>query len=135
MEINELIREFRYNGVKLADPAASFNLVQVRDFYANVYPEIISADVEGPEQIGTKAIYTFRRAVGTKGGHSLGDMVRDLAELLHVNFLAAADAEFVKDVQETLQDMQARHEVTAIPAEIQLRLLALHRAHCEAKAA
>ena len=67
MQIEKLIREFRYNGVVLQDPNSTFNLVQVRDFYATVYPEIISADIEGPEQLGAKAIYTFRRAVGTKG--------------------------------------------------------------------
>jgi len=67
MDIQKLTREFRYNGVVLADPAPSFSLPQVRDFYANVYPEITSADIEGPEQVGGKQIYTFRRAVGTKG--------------------------------------------------------------------
>lgn len=67
MDIKELKREFRYNGVKLADPNAEFPLVQVRDFYATVYPEIVSADIEGPEQVGAVHIYTFRRAVGTKG--------------------------------------------------------------------
>lgn len=67
MQIDNLIREFRYNGVALADPGAALSLPQVRDFYANVYPEITSADIEGPEQVGAKAIYTFRRAVGTKG--------------------------------------------------------------------
>lgn len=70
MQIDKLIREFRYNGVALADPGAALSLPQVRDFYANVYPEITSADIEGPEQVGAKAIYTFRRAVGTKGGRA-----------------------------------------------------------------
>lgn len=67
MDIQTLTREFRYNGVVLADPAPMLSLPQVRDFYANVYPEITSADIEGPEHVGAKAIYTFRRAVGTKG--------------------------------------------------------------------
>jgi len=67
MEINELTREFAYNGVKLADPNPKFTLTEVRDFYATVYPEIISADIEGPKNVGAKAIYSFRRAVGTKG--------------------------------------------------------------------
>lgn len=70
MDIQNLTREFRYNGVVLADPNQSFTLTQVRDFFANVYPEITSADIEGPEHAGAKAIYTFRRAVGTKGGTS-----------------------------------------------------------------
>ena len=67
MEIQNLIREFTYNGVALGDPSPAFSLEQVRDFYANVYPEITSADIEGPKQVGNKAVYTFRRAVGTKG--------------------------------------------------------------------
>jgi PRTRC genetic system protein C len=67
MDIQNLRREFRYNGVTLSDPNQAFTLLQVRDFYANVYPEITSADIEGPEQVGAKVIYTFRRAVGTKG--------------------------------------------------------------------
>lgn len=70
MDIQNLTREFRYNGVVLADPNQSFTLPQVRDFYANVYPEITSADIEGPVQTGAKAVYTFRRAVGTKGATS-----------------------------------------------------------------
>jgi PRTRC genetic system protein C len=67
MDIQNLTREFRYNGVALPDPGQVLSLPQVRDFYANVYPEITSADIEGPEQVGGKVIYTFRRAVGTKG--------------------------------------------------------------------
>jgi len=70
MDIQALEREFRYNGVVLADPNKAFTLPQVRDFYANVYPEITSADIEGPQQTGAKAVYTFRRAVGTKGATS-----------------------------------------------------------------
>lgn len=67
MEIKNLTREFRYNGVALPDPGAQYTLEQVRDFYAAMYPEITSAAIEGPENIGAKTIYTFRRAVGTKG--------------------------------------------------------------------
>jgi len=69
MDIQNLIRQFKYNGVALADPGALLSLEQVRDFYASVYPEILSADIEGPEQAGGKLIYTFRRAVGTKGAN------------------------------------------------------------------
>lgn len=75
MKVQELTREFKYNSVKLADPSPAFTLQQVRDFYANIYPEIINADIEGPEQVGDKHVYTFRRAVGTKGG-----LLRDATE-------------------------------------------------------
>lgn len=67
MEIATLTREFRYNGVALPDPGPQHTLEQVRDFYAAMYPEITSAAIEGPENIGAKTVYTFRRAVGTKG--------------------------------------------------------------------
>lgn len=67
MQATLLEREFRYNAVRLADPAPSMSLPQVRDFYSNVHPELTSADIEGPELVGGKHVYTFRRAVGTKG--------------------------------------------------------------------
>jgi PRTRC genetic system protein C len=76
MKIDKLVRGFRYNGVRLTDPNRDFSLNQVRDFYANVYPEIISADIEGPEQIGAEQIYTFRKAVGTKGGMNAAQLDR-----------------------------------------------------------
>lgn len=68
MEIIELTRVFKYNSLDLADPGPAMSAEQVRDFYANLYPEIVSAAIEGPEQRDDKLVYTFRRAVGTKGG-------------------------------------------------------------------
>ncbi|MBR8027802.1 PRTRC system protein C [Burkholderia cenocepacia] len=67
MQTETLIREFRYNGARLTDPSPAFSLHQVRDFYGNTYPEIVNAEIEGPEVIGSRNVYTFRRAVGTKG--------------------------------------------------------------------
>jgi PRTRC genetic system protein C len=67
MKTETLTREFRYNGAKLADPSPAFSLAQVRDFYGNTYPEIVNAEIEGSEVIGNKNVFTFRRAVGTKG--------------------------------------------------------------------
>jgi len=131
MKIEQLEREFSYNGVRLADPLPSMPLIQVRDFYANVYPEIVSADIEGPKQLGNKTIYTFRRAVGTKGGANLADMISDVAELLHANWLDAGDAEFIKDLQEAL----AKNEIIKIDCDSRMRLLGLHGKHCAASAA
>jgi PRTRC genetic system protein C len=70
MQTQALEREFRYNGAKLTDPSAAFTLEQVRDFYANTYPEIVNAEIEGPEIVGNKNVFTFRRAVGTKGSEA-----------------------------------------------------------------
>jgi len=66
-ETKELVRTFRYNSVDLPDPRSQYTIEQVRDFYAATYPEIVSAAVEGPEEKDGKLVYTFRRAVGTKG--------------------------------------------------------------------
>jgi PRTRC genetic system protein C len=63
----ELTREFHYNGVKLVDPIPSADPEKVKAFYSALYPEVTSAVVEGPVFRGNKAVYTFKRSVGTKG--------------------------------------------------------------------
>lgn len=80
MQTETLIREFRYNGARLTDPSPAFSLHQVRDFYGNTYPEIVNAEIEGPEIIGNRNVYTFRRAVGTKGAAMTLEQLR--AELV-----------------------------------------------------
>ncbi|WP_063814453.1 PRTRC system protein C [Burkholderia cepacia] len=80
MHTETLIREFRYNGARLTDPSPAFSLHQVRDFYGNTYPEIVNAEIEGPEVIGNRNVYTFRRAVGTKGAAMTLEQLR--AELV-----------------------------------------------------
>jgi PRTRC genetic system protein C len=100
MHIQELQREFKYNSVKLPDPNPQFTLLQVRDFFSTVYPEIISADIEGPDVIGNKNVYSFRRAVGTKGGIVLGQVIADLAALAQINWLEAHEAVFIHALQE-----------------------------------
>jgi len=67
MKIECVRREFSFNGVRLPDPNPSMTIDQVRDCYCQVYPEITTAVVEGPEAVGSKLIYRFIRAVGTKG--------------------------------------------------------------------
>ncbi len=67
IETTELVRTFRYNSVDLPDPGPQYTAEQVRDFFAATYPEIVSAAIEGPEEKDGKLVYTFRRAVGTKG--------------------------------------------------------------------
>lgn len=95
MQVEKLEREFRYNGVKLADPSGQFSVQQVRDFYANTYPEIVNADIEGPEAVGNKSVFTFRRAVGTKGCVSLPIKIRRLADLVDAGAIPAREHGFV----------------------------------------
>ena len=66
IEITEVKRRFRYNGVTLPDVAGLSNQ-QVRDLYSASFPELTSAEVEGPVRKGDKLVFEFRRAAGTKG--------------------------------------------------------------------
>lgn len=67
MKVEELVREFNYNGVRLPDPNPKLTVDEVRNLYAAAHPEIATAAVEGPEAIGNKLIFRFSRAIGTKG--------------------------------------------------------------------
>lgn len=66
IEINEIRRVFRYNGMQLPD-VPGMTPREVRDLYSAQYPELISAEVEAGEVINSVQEYTFRKAVGTKG--------------------------------------------------------------------
>ena len=68
--VQKLLRSFAYNGIALPDPGSDLTPEQVRDVYSATYPEITTASIEGPEQKGERLVYTFRRAVGTKGAVS-----------------------------------------------------------------
>lgn len=65
--ISVVTRKFKYNGITLPDPGSTFSPTEVRDLYSATYPEILSAAIEGPVIKGAEMVYTFRRAVGTKG--------------------------------------------------------------------
>jgi PRTRC genetic system protein C len=67
MQVEQMEREFTYNGVRLPDPGHNLSVDQVRDTYAAAYPEIATASLEGPEAVGNKLVYRFSRAIGSKG--------------------------------------------------------------------
>lgn len=62
-----LPRTFKYNGIVLEDPDPEMDPEEVKDFYANIYPELTQAIIEEPEQGDDSVEYTFRRSYGTKG--------------------------------------------------------------------
>lgn len=65
--INEIQRVFRYNGVALPD-VPGMTPREVRDLYSAQYPELISAEIEAGDVSDGLQEFTFRKAVGTKGG-------------------------------------------------------------------
>ena len=153
MQVQELVREFKYNSVKLNDPNPAFTLTQVRDFFANVYPEIINAEIEGPEVIGNRNVYSFRRAVGTKGGAGLlhtafaawafqhgvalppprheesTRMIKDLAALEKRGYLSAP-ASTARMIHASADFVAEHPEFPLSPNHVK-RIAELHAAHCQ----
>lgn len=74
-----LPRTFLYNNIELEDPGREHDAVDVRNLYSATYPEIVNAAIEGPEEKSGKIVYTFRRAVGTKGADKKGPQVGRLS--------------------------------------------------------
>jgi PRTRC genetic system protein C len=62
-----LARSFSYNGVKLPDPDPRMTPEEVKAVYSHQYPELTTAAITGPEASGEQLLYSFARAIGTKG--------------------------------------------------------------------
>ncbi|HKV78816.1 MAG TPA: PRTRC system protein C [Candidatus Sulfotelmatobacter sp.] len=67
IDAKPLSRSFTYNGVKLPDPDAKMTLEEVKNLYSHQYPELATAAITGPEATGEQLLYSFVRAIGTKG--------------------------------------------------------------------
>jgi PRTRC genetic system protein C len=67
MESHPLSRYFEVHGVKLPDPNPAVSVEEIRTLYSQQFPEIATAAVTGPEQVGDKLVYRFSTAIGTKG--------------------------------------------------------------------
>lgn len=67
MKVSTLVRVFKYDGQELPDPAPTFSAAQVMDFYCANFPELLNAELEGPNEVDGKLVYTFKRSTGTKG--------------------------------------------------------------------
>ena len=67
----QLVRNFsfKYKGqeIKLADPSATFSPEAVLNFYAQTYPILTTAKIEGPEIRDDAVQYRFVSTIGTKG--------------------------------------------------------------------
>jgi PRTRC genetic system protein C len=66
LEANPIARIFNFQGRKLPDLPGQ-TPEQVRDHYAGMYPELATATITGPETTATGQVYSFERAVGSKG--------------------------------------------------------------------
>lgn len=68
---NTLPRVFLYDhqGAKLvlSDPSATMQPEAVLNMYAQTYPELTTAKIEGPEIKNDRIEFTFQAMLGTKG--------------------------------------------------------------------
>ena len=71
LEITSLERHFSFKekeqDIILADPSPRFNPEAVLNFYAQTYPILTTAKIEGPEIRDDKVWYRFVSTMGTKG--------------------------------------------------------------------
>ncbi|MDR1423760.1 MAG: PRTRC system protein C [Azoarcus sp.] len=108
IEVREIKRVFRYNGIELPD-IPGLTPQAVRDVYSAQYPELVSAEVDAGEVAGGVQAYTFRKAVGTKGGAPDDD-----ARLAALKAAVAEEAKGLqKDVDAGLAQAMARRGMVA----------------------
>lgn len=63
----KLARVFKYNSIQLDDPDPKMSAEDVKQFYANIYPELTQATIDGPNIEEEGESYEFRKLAGTKG--------------------------------------------------------------------
>lgn len=73
MQIQKMERLFKYvegrstSGLTLPDPNPNLDVESVRSLFSATLPEITTAALTGPEAVGDRLVYTFTKAIGTKG--------------------------------------------------------------------
>lgn len=71
LTVTKLQRSFSFDNegqlIVLQDPSPSFTPQAVQNFYAQTYPILTTAKVEGPEIIDDRVQYRFVSTIGTKG--------------------------------------------------------------------
>jgi PRTRC genetic system protein C len=69
--VNGMERSFSFQKgndiVVLSDPNPADTPEAVMSYYSNIYPELTTASVHGPEIKENKAVYEFKTTIGTKG--------------------------------------------------------------------
>lgn len=69
--VNGIERSFTFKKgsetIKLSDPNPAESPEAVMSYYSNIYPELTTATVHGPEIREDKAVYEFKTTIGTKG--------------------------------------------------------------------
>ncbi|MFC3444202.1 PRTRC system protein C [Sphingobium rhizovicinum] len=68
MQIDQLTRAYRYDGIDLpVPPHLAEDRTALRAYHATLYPAILNAEMVDGGVVGGVHVTEYRRAVGTKG--------------------------------------------------------------------
>lgn len=71
LTVKGIERSFRFSKnnetIALSDPNPDLTPEAVMNYYSNLYPELTTATVQGPEVRDDTAVYFFKTTIGTKG--------------------------------------------------------------------
>lgn len=67
MQVTANKRVFVHNGARLADPDKTLSPASVKDLFSAMYPELLNAEIQGPDMEADEIVFTFHRTTGTKG--------------------------------------------------------------------
>lgn len=67
MSLKQAKRVFKYGQITLEDPDPALSVEKVKEFYANVYPELTQSEIDGPKDENGQIVVEFEKTVGTKG--------------------------------------------------------------------
>ena len=67
MQVINHKRVFMSNGSPLTDPDPALSPAAIKDFYSAMYPDLLNAEIQGPEVKDGELVFTFHRTTGTKG--------------------------------------------------------------------
>lgn len=67
LQVNNMERVFKHKDKELTDPDVNMTPKRVLEFYANQSPELLNANISGPNVVDDKMVYTFETVVGKKG--------------------------------------------------------------------
>lgn len=68
MQINQLTRAYRYDGIDLpVPPHLADDRDALRAYHATLYPAILNAEIVDGGVVGGVHVSEYRRAIGTKG--------------------------------------------------------------------
>ena len=67
LKFQAVTRVFQHGSLEIPDPNPRMAPEEIKRMLATQYPELNNAAIEGPEIRSGKQVFTFQKALGTKG--------------------------------------------------------------------